>query len=54
VSLWRTYKFDVFKVAHRYANGDMFFDNIENVKDKAFDFMTEAQKQAALDLESEQ
>lgn len=32
----------------------MFFDNIENVKDKAFDFMTEAQKQAALDLESEQ
>jgi len=39
VSVWRTYKFDVFRVAHKYKNGANLFDNVDNVKDAAFDYI---------------
>ena len=42
LSVWRTYKFDVFKTAHGYKNGDALYDNINNVKDAAFDFLNKA------------
>ena len=41
LSWWRSSKFDMFKTAHRYDNGEHLYDNTANVGDEAYVLLKE-------------